>query len=133
MPTIHVEANFSLDDLMGIVSRLSESELERLSSEVNLVRAKRKSSCLSEHESDLLRIINRPAPAELQSRYDELIALRDAEELLPAQHQELLDLTRQAELHNVGRLQALTELASLRKTTLQQLLRDLQIRLSPDA
>jgi len=133
MPTIHVEANLSLDDLVGVVSRLSEPELERLSSEVNLVRAKRKSPCLPEHESDLVRTINEPAPAALQTRYDELITLRNAEALTTVQREELLDLTRQVELHNVGRVKALSELAALRKTTLQQLLRDLQIQLSPDA
>ena len=133
MPTIQVEANLSVDDLVGVVSRLSEPELERLSSEVNLVRAKRKSPCLPEHESDLLRIVNQGAPGEVQARYDELTALRDEEKLTAELHQELLDLTQQIESHNVGRVKALTELAALRKTTLKQLLRDLQIQLSPDA
>ncbi len=133
MPTIHVEANLSVDDLVGVVSRLSEPELERLSSEVNLVRAKRKSPCLPEHESELVRILNEPASPELQARYDELIALRDAEQLTPALHQDLLDLTQQIESHNVGRVRALAELAALRNTTLKQLLRELQIQMSPDA
>ncbi len=133
MPTIHVEANLSVDDLVEVVSRLSEPELERLSSEVNLVRAKRKSACLPEHESELLQLINQSVPAEMQSRYDELIAMREAETLTSALHQELLDLTRQVESHNLGRVKALTELAALRQTTLIQLLRDLQIQLSPDA
>jgi hypothetical protein len=133
MPTIHVEANLSVDDLVGVVSRLSEPELERLSSEVNLVRAKRKSPCLPEHESELLQTINQSVPAEMQSRYDELIAMREAETLTQALHQELLDLTQQVESHNLGRVKALTELAALRQTTLKKLLRDLQIQLSPDA
>jgi hypothetical protein len=132
MPTIHLEANLSLDVLVGVVSRLSEPELERLSSEVNLVRAKRKSPCLPEHESDLLQIINQPAASKLQTRYAELMTRRDAEILTADQHKELLDLTQQIESHNVGRVQALAELAALRKTTLQQLLSDLQIQLSPD-
>ena len=133
MPTIQVEANLSVDDLVGVVSRLSETELERLSSEVNLVRAQRKSPCLPEHESDLLKKINQPVLPELHTRDDELIALRDDEQLTPVLHQELLQLTQQIESHNVGRVKALTELAALRKTTLQHLLRDLQIQLSPDA
>lgn len=133
MPTIQVEANVSVEDLVGVVSRLSELDLERLSSEVNLVRAKRKSPCLPEHESELLRVLNQPVPPELQARYDELIGLRDAETLTPAQHQELLSLTQQVEAHNVTRVKALTELAALRKTTLRELLHDLQIQLSPDA
>lgn len=133
MPTIQVEANVSVDDLVEVVSRLSEPDLERLSSEVNLVRAKRKSPCLPEHESELLQVLNQPAPAELQTRYDELISLRDAKTLTPAQHQELLGLTQKIEAHNVTRVKALTELAALRKTTLRELLRDLQIQLSPDA
>ena len=42
--------------------------------------------------------INHPLPDDLQRRYNELLERRDARSLMPAEYQELLQLTDQVEL-----------------------------------
>jgi 5-methylcytosine-specific restriction endonuclease McrA len=57
-----------------------------------------------------MRIAQR-LPAEVQRRYDELIAKRDTEALTSDEHAELLRLSQQAEAVDVLRVKALTDLA----------------------
>jgi hypothetical protein len=73
----------------------------------------------------LLLKINQPVPADLQRRYEELIARRDERTLSPEEHQELLRLTDQVELLEAERVRHLIELAGLRKVSLDDLMRQL--------
>jgi hypothetical protein len=85
----------------------------------------------SEHttlsETELLVLTRRSLPVSLRRRYDYQIARRDAETLTAAEHQELLQLTDQVELHNVERLEHLSALARMRGVSLTQLMQDLGI------
>ncbi len=72
--------------------------------------------------------INEGIPEHLRPRYEELKTRRDAEILSPAEHQELLDLVSEVEAVQVIRLEALAELARLRKTTVRELMRQLGIK-----
>jgi hypothetical protein len=60
--------------------------------------------------------------ADTQERYDALIAKREAEQITPAELQELIALTDEAEQRNVVRLQALSALAAIRNTTIPKLM-----------
>jgi hypothetical protein len=53
---------------------------------------------------------------------------RDADQLTPAEHQELIQLSQQVELLNVDRITHLIELAKHRQTTLPQLIKDLGLK-----
>lgn len=85
----------------------------------------------SEHmtlsEAELLTLARRPCPAALQQRFEELIARRQAENLTPDEHRELLQLTDQVELYNVERLEYLAALARTRGVSLTHLMNDLGI------
>jgi hypothetical protein len=78
-------------------------------------------------ETDLLTKSNRPFNSTLHPRLNLLIQKRDAETLTPDEHQELIQLTQQVEVLNVERITHLSTLAKLRKTTLPQLIKDLQL------
>jgi hypothetical protein len=78
-------------------------------------------------ETDLLTKSNRPFNSTLHPRLNLLIQKRDAEKLTPDEHQELIQLTQQVEVLNVERITHLSTLAKLRKTTLPQLIKDLQL------
>jgi hypothetical protein len=82
---------------------------------------------LSNTEAALLLRINQPIPAELQQRYDLLLAKRLAETLLPDEYNELLRFTGQIEALEARRLDALAELARLRGISLRAVMSSLGI------
>lgn len=79
-------------------------------------------------ESELLLKINEGVPSDIQKRYNELIAKRQAETLTPDEYEELLRLTQQVENLEVRRVENLAELARLRGMSLTALMENLGIR-----
>lgn len=113
--------------LLRAVEQMSSHELDAFVAQVLVLRAQREASTLSDDESALLLRINRAVPEILQQRYNELIAVREAEQLTDQQYAELLDLTTKIEQREADRVAALAELARLRQTSLTQLLHTLGI------
>jgi hypothetical protein len=128
MPTIQVEAQMSSNELLQAVGQLSLPELERFVSQVIALQAQRKAPSLPQAEAELLLRINQGVPQEVQKRYEELVAKRRAEILAPDERDELLRLTDQIEKLTVRRVEYLTELARLRRTSLTALMEDLDIQ-----
>jgi hypothetical protein len=118
MPTIQVEAQLSTDELLKAVDQLSASELERFTSQVLALRARRQVPSLPQAEAELLLKINRGLPFQFQRRYDELIAKRRAESLTLDEVDELVGLTDEVENLQARRIEYLSELARLRRTSL---------------
>jgi hypothetical protein len=83
---------------------------------------------LPDDEEELLREIHRRPPGELQRRYDELVAMRRAETLTPEEYAELLRLTDEVETHNTRRVESLVKLSLLRNVTVDQLMKELDLR-----
>lgn len=65
---------------------------------------------------------------ELQRRYNDLLAKRQAENLTPEEHSELLDLTNQVEKLETQRVEYLAEMARLRQTNITDLMNSLGIQ-----
>ncbi len=128
MSTVYVNAQLSSDQLLKAIEQLSPSELEQFVFQVIALQAQRKAPSLPHAEAEMLLKINQGVPAEVQMRYDELIAKRRAEILTPDEHSELLRLTDQIEKLEAHRVEYLTELARLRKTSLTGLMKDLGIQ-----
>lgn len=123
MPTIQIAA----DQLLEAARQLPPPEFNQLVERLLAWRGQLMNAAprLSAAETELLLKINQgfaPAP---QQRYDELLEKRDARTLTPAEYQELLDLTNQAEAFNVERVQALSDLARLRQVSLPEVMRQL--------
>jgi hypothetical protein len=133
MPTINIQADVSVDVLVKAVEQLSETELREFISQVLALNAKRTAPSVTEEEAELLLHINNRLPEDVQGRYDELIADRDAETLGAEEHEELLRLTKQVEAFDVARVEALSKLASRRGMTLSALMRQLEIVPPADA
>src|SRR5918996_1427049 len=117
MPTINIQADVSVDVLVKAAEQLSETELRRFTSQVLALNAKRTAPSVTQEEAELLGHINSRLPEDVQRRYDELMAKRDAETLGDTEHAELLQLTKQAESFDVARVEALSKLAVYRGVT----------------
>jgi len=125
MPTIQIEANLSSEQLLNAARQMPRRELYHFVEQVLFLRAQRERGTIPVAESELLLKINQPVPADVQQRYDELIARRDARTLTPEEHQELLRLTDQVELLEAERMKHLIELAKLRQVSLDEIMRQL--------
>jgi len=121
----------SADQLFKEASQLSQPELDQLASKIISLRARRSAPSLPGREAELLERINRGLPTLLQERFAELVTKRDAEALTPKDHEELKALTLQVERIEAERIQNLGELASLRGTTLSNLMKSLGL-LAPE-
>lgn len=128
MPVVQVEAELSTDELLKAAEQLSQSELEQFVSQIITLKAQRRAPSLPQAEAELLLKINQGVPPEIQRRYDELIAKRQAESLTPNEYEELLRLTDEIEKLEARRVEYLVELARLRKTSLTELMKQLGIR-----
>ncbi len=127
MPTIQVEVQLSLEELLKAVEQLSLPDLERFVSEVLLLQAQRQAPSLPQTEAELLLKINRGIPVDMK-HYNELIAKRQAETLTPEEHSQLIQLTEQIERLEAKRIGYLAELARLRKISIAFLMENLGIK-----
>jgi len=125
MPTVQIEANLSSEHLLNAARQMSRRELSQFIEQVLALRARHEAPAPPAAESELLLKINQPVPADLQRRYEELIARRDERTLSPEEHQELLRLTDQVELLEAERVRHLIELARLRNVSLDEQMRQL--------
>lgn len=128
MPMLQVEAQLPTDELLKAVGRLSSPDLEQFVFQVIALRAQRQAPGLPHAESELLLKINEGIPSDIQKRYNELIAKRQAEQLTIDEYTELLQLTQQVEKFETQRVEYLAELARLRGTSLTALMENLGIR-----
>jgi hypothetical protein len=128
MPNIHLQAQVSSEELLRAVEQLPPPELAAFTEKVLALRLRQAAPVLSQDETELLMRINQGVPADIQLRYDTLIAKRAAETLTAEEHAELLRLTDQIEQIDANRMEQLVALAQMRQISLAQLLRDLGFR-----
>jgi predicted DNA-binding antitoxin AbrB/MazE fold protein len=96
--------------------------------QIRIVAPEENSQSATNPETELLNKIHHPLPEGLHQRISQLMQQRDADQLTPAEHQELIQLSQQVELLNVDRVTHLIELAKHRQTTLPQLIKDLGLK-----
>jgi hypothetical protein len=128
MPTLHVEAEVSPDELLQAVDQLSIADLERFVSRVLALRARRVAPSLPPEEAALLVQINRGLPTELRDRLRLLNEKCEDEALTPDEHAELLGLVANVEGLEVERIERLSRLARLRGVPLTTLMDDLGLQ-----
>ena len=126
MTTIPIEV--STEQLLRAVERLPAQDLEAFVAQVIALRAQRNAPHLTQEETALLRRINAPLAPDLQRRFDDLVAKRQAETIAPDELDELIQLTEQVERNDAQRLAALNDLARLRQMTTPALMDLLGIR-----
>ncbi|MDM8518401.1 hypothetical protein QUF64_00025 [Anaerolineales bacterium HSG6] len=128
MSTLQIKTELPFDELLNAVEQLNLPDLEQLMSQIITLQARRKAPSLSKDESELLLKINQGLPLNIQNRFDELVAKRQAETLTPDEHQELLGLTNRIEKSDARRVGYMAKLAKLRGISLSALMKDLYIR-----
>jgi hypothetical protein len=128
MPSIQVETQLSHNKLLETIGQFTQTELDQFVAEVITLRAKRQAPSLSRRESELLAKINQHLTAELQARFDELVAKRQDESLTTAEHEELITLTEPVERIDVEGIEALAQLAKLREISVDELMNQLGIK-----
>ncbi len=127
MPTIQIET----DELLKAALQLPQVELEQFVRRLFSLKARERTSVLSEREAELLEKIYQTPPAANQQRLNELIEKRQAYTLTPDELRELIELTDQAEACDGARLELISELAHLRNVPLDQLIRQLGLKRVP--
>jgi hypothetical protein len=128
MSTLQVKTELPFEELLKAVEQLSLPDLEKLMAQVIALQAQRKAPYLTKIETELLLKINQGLPPDVQTRFDTLVAKRQAETLTSEEHQELLNLTDQLEKADTQRVKYMAELAQLRGISLSTLLKDLGLR-----
>ncbi len=97
---------------------------------VDDVRLQLRKDVLSESETQLLDIVNRPVEDTARRERDRLLRLQAKRGLSEAESEKLKGLIDAMELANAERWQAIASLAKLRGLTLSEVTQDLQIPLS---
>jgi hypothetical protein len=123
MTTIQLEVTHN--HLLQAIEQLESEDLASLVSEMLYLRARRYAPVLSTKEAGLFQQINQWLTAEQQARRAELQQKLEDETLTESEHRALIELNETAEMLNAQRVEALAQLATLRQTTLPQLMRDL--------
>ena len=93
--------------------------------ELNFPEEKPKTKALSKREAILLQEINSTLTVDTWERYHSLRAKQQAETINPTESAEYAAINQQIEAANVKRLASLIELAKIRNTTLDALMKQL--------
>jgi hypothetical protein len=115
------------EDLLESVRSLPNDALQEFAVEVLRLNASRRSLSLSISETDALKEIHRPLPADTLARYRELLGRRDAGTLSDDEHGELCALSDWLEQLNAERLGRVADLARSRGATLSEMMKQLDL------
>ncbi|MDX2285232.1 MAG: hypothetical protein NW241_13790 [Bacteroidia bacterium] len=127
MKGIAVTSHISIEDLLRGIEQLDAQEFDQMIAVLLRLRASRRSTSLSEPESSLLLAISQSLAPDRMARYQALVSKRKAEQLEPAEQDELIRLTDEWELLTAQRMQHLIGLAAIRNIPLEQLCAELGI------
>lgn len=129
----HINPHENFGHIIQVLSRLSLKEIDLAMQKLIELRKQKLPSVLSIEETEILKNINRGVPDEINSRYNALKEKRNQESLTEEEHKELIELTGYMEQHDVARLQSLVELAKIRNISLEELIKNLELKPMLDA
>jgi hypothetical protein len=113
------------DSIAEAAQNLSLPELDAIMARLTTTRAHRRVPALSQTEADLLKRIEAAVPLAALQRRKALKATQAQRELTAEEHDEFAQLTDEIELAEAGRIDLLSELATLRGITLPEVARQL--------
>lgn len=129
MTVIHVDAQVSQEQLLKAIEQMPSSEFDAFVSQVVAMQARRGAVTNSARESELLLRSHQALPAERQRRFENLVDRRQSGVISEAELGELIAIADLLERMEADRMDAIVELASLKKTTVSTLLDQLQSRM----
>ncbi|HRI58210.1 MAG TPA: hypothetical protein PK228_00725 [Saprospiraceae bacterium] len=122
-----METQISVEQILNKASQLNARDFEHLFANLNLLRARRAAPSLSKNETNLLKKINEGFPLEKWTRIAQLDEKMEFSELTEAEADEHLALAEELETYTVQRFLWLKQLASLRKVSVEQVMKDLDL------
>jgi hypothetical protein len=127
-----VQVNAEID-IKSFLSQLEDNELEEFMREISALLVRRRTEDKKTKELALLRRLNEECalPEAHWLRFESLSNKREAEELTPAEREELLQLIKEEEQLRLRRIQILGELAQLKGISLSRIAEELGVN-SPD-
>lgn len=120
MADISSQSPITTQDIIVALGQLGPVDLEKVAYQVTQLRMRRSQGL----EAELLQVVRR-RPRAFDRRYRELMGKRREETLTETEYEELLNLTGEAEVFDIRRIKALAELAELRQTDPETLLKEL--------
>lgn len=126
-------SKWTSDELLKAMEHLPPSEVDLLYTRLRSLRRGRHGASAPVSESALLAQINRGFSESWWKHYEHLLEKRRNETLNKGEHKELVRLTDQVEGREAKRMQALVQLAGLRKQSLRSLMKDLGLMASSHA
>lgn len=131
MPILQLQTEVSKNDLLRGAEQLNAADLEDFIRQILQIKSKRKAAKTQKKEAELLFLINHNFNETEQARFDELIEKRKNYTITDEELEELKALSipnpRDEEIA-VERVKALTELATLRNTTVRELMKELDVK-----
>jgi hypothetical protein len=119
--------------LLEQAASLSDPELDSFAQDLLRLRARRRAPHLSRREEELLNIIYEIPSKDFQKRYKEFIRKNQQDELSDAERAEFIAMSDEIGRLDVKRMKALSQLADLRQTTFDDLIKSLGLRPRPYA
>jgi hypothetical protein len=110
-----------IEDMALLTARQLETVLERAA----VLRLQKRKLVLPARESDLLRTINRGLSAEKGARLEQLQKKLREETIARREQNQLIRLTEELERLGAERLEALIELAAIRRTSVPKLMNEM--------
>ena len=115
-----------MEEILNDVSKMKTADLEVFLKEVAHLLAQRKAPVISKRESQLLLKINKPLLSnKAQTQLDFLYPKLQAETITDSEHKVLMTLINRREKKGVKRLEALIELAQLKKQSPKELMKEM--------
>ncbi|MBU6361290.1 MAG: STAS/SEC14 domain-containing protein [Chloroflexi bacterium] len=107
--------------LVKAIESMPLSDLDEFIAQALQIRARRIAPSFNKNEADLLFQIGQGLPPRIWRRYEALNQIKDNRNLSESEQSEMLDLSRQIEQYSFHRLQLMSQLANLRKVSLQNI------------
>ncbi len=118
---------YELSEVINEIAKLEAQELESFIQEINYLLARKKVPNPTKKELQLITKLYKSLDNNTQKRYDDLTKKLNDESISEKEHEELLTLVETTEAHNINWLQTITELAQLRKTSVEKVIQQLGV------
>jgi len=128
MPVVDLKAELDKNDLIKIANQLETVELDEFIRDMIRIRANRKTDPKLQKEEELLLIINHNFSKKEQERFDELVTMRQTNNISDEDLMELIALTDYSEQIATERVNALTQLSKIKGVGVSALMKELKVQ-----
>lgn len=127
MSVLHIKTKLEFNELLKVVEQLEPLELEKITTKIISLKAKRKATNYSKQESEIILKINQGIPKNIQQHFNDLQTKRQTKTLNTEGQQELIELSKKIEQQDADRIKLIAQLAKLQGVTLNDVMKSLGI------